>query len=395
MAFIGSWVEQIGSIVESEAALRVGIVTSLVMPVESLWRRTAYVLQGRPWNPSASSARLRPSHPRAPRWSAMASSTLASPCCSQCARSAAAICRQARSDAAHHWPAICPTSASAADDQAPRRTLKQVETSMHLRCGVLVPGLSGGLCDWVFLHSGSVPAAARHVPAELPRRWGGKLRHSASSAGTIRPVPGWNVPAHGAARPTPARQSSLPPPRPAVHRARRPQPAEPASCEPRRTRARQGRSRALAACGKPLHGAASAASAGWGRRRARDTQQGQAAAFVSSLRCARSAFINGGGCAASLINQWKRLRRSEYLGGPNGRFQHGHAHAGCWCATRVLTPMPAAEAGRLGAALSADFAAVRRSFTWCVSRTGADTAHASTRSFVRRVIGRTRCTHGV
>ena len=36
-----------------------------------------------------------------------------------------------------------------------------------------------------------------------------------------------------------------------------------------------------------------------------------------------ASLINGGGCAASLINQWKRLRRGEYQGGPVGRFQHG------------------------------------------------------------------------
>jgi hypothetical protein len=30
---------------ESEAAVRIGIVTSLIMPVESLWRRAAYLMQ--------------------------------------------------------------------------------------------------------------------------------------------------------------------------------------------------------------------------------------------------------------------------------------------------------------------------------------------------------------
>ncbi len=45
LAFIGSWVEQIGSVFESEAAERVGIITSLLMPVESLWRRAAYLMQ--------------------------------------------------------------------------------------------------------------------------------------------------------------------------------------------------------------------------------------------------------------------------------------------------------------------------------------------------------------
>ena len=45
LAFIGSWVEQIGSLFESEAAVRVGIVSSLLMPVEALWRRAAHMMQ--------------------------------------------------------------------------------------------------------------------------------------------------------------------------------------------------------------------------------------------------------------------------------------------------------------------------------------------------------------
>jgi ABC-type transport system involved in multi-copper enzyme maturation permease subunit len=45
LAFIGTWVEQIGSVFQSEAAVRVGIVTSLLMPVETLWRRAAYLMQ--------------------------------------------------------------------------------------------------------------------------------------------------------------------------------------------------------------------------------------------------------------------------------------------------------------------------------------------------------------
>jgi ABC-type transport system involved in multi-copper enzyme maturation permease subunit len=45
VAFIGSWVEQIGSMLQSEAAVRIGIVTSLVLPVEVLWRRIAFVMQ--------------------------------------------------------------------------------------------------------------------------------------------------------------------------------------------------------------------------------------------------------------------------------------------------------------------------------------------------------------
>ena len=44
----------------------------------------------------------------------------------------------------------------------------------------------------------------------------------------------------------------------------------------------------------------------------RSTAWAAAAADGSPLRCAPSAFMNGGGCAAAVINQWNRLRRSEY-----------------------------------------------------------------------------------
>lgn len=45
LAFIGAWVEQIGALFQSAAAVRVGIITSLLMPVEALWRRAAYLMQ--------------------------------------------------------------------------------------------------------------------------------------------------------------------------------------------------------------------------------------------------------------------------------------------------------------------------------------------------------------
>lgn len=45
LAFIGSWVEQIGAILQSQAAVRVGIIASLLLPVEAMWRRAAYLLQ--------------------------------------------------------------------------------------------------------------------------------------------------------------------------------------------------------------------------------------------------------------------------------------------------------------------------------------------------------------
>jgi Cu-processing system permease protein len=45
LAFIGGWVEQIGSFLHSQTAINVGIVTSLIIPSEALWRRAAYEMQ--------------------------------------------------------------------------------------------------------------------------------------------------------------------------------------------------------------------------------------------------------------------------------------------------------------------------------------------------------------
>ena len=42
LAFVGSWVEQMGSLANSPAAVQVGIVSSLLMPSEALWRRAAF-----------------------------------------------------------------------------------------------------------------------------------------------------------------------------------------------------------------------------------------------------------------------------------------------------------------------------------------------------------------
>ncbi len=45
LAFIGSWVEQIGTFFHSSATGQIGVVSSLILPVESLWRLAAYNLQ--------------------------------------------------------------------------------------------------------------------------------------------------------------------------------------------------------------------------------------------------------------------------------------------------------------------------------------------------------------
>jgi len=42
LAFVGSWVEQIGSLMNSTAAVQVGIIASLLMPSEAIWRRAAF-----------------------------------------------------------------------------------------------------------------------------------------------------------------------------------------------------------------------------------------------------------------------------------------------------------------------------------------------------------------
>ena len=45
LAFLGGWIEQIGSLANNPAAVKIGIVTSLVVPTEALWRRAAYEMQ--------------------------------------------------------------------------------------------------------------------------------------------------------------------------------------------------------------------------------------------------------------------------------------------------------------------------------------------------------------
>jgi ABC-type transport system involved in multi-copper enzyme maturation permease subunit len=45
LAFIGGWIEQFGSMIHNPTAVKVGIVTSLIIPSEALWRRAAYEMQ--------------------------------------------------------------------------------------------------------------------------------------------------------------------------------------------------------------------------------------------------------------------------------------------------------------------------------------------------------------
>lgn len=45
LAFVGSWIEQFGVLLQSHAATNIGIVASLLMPVESLWNLAAYTIE--------------------------------------------------------------------------------------------------------------------------------------------------------------------------------------------------------------------------------------------------------------------------------------------------------------------------------------------------------------
>ncbi len=46
LAFLGGWVEEFGWLAHSQTAMDLGVMASLVMPSESLWRRAASELQG-------------------------------------------------------------------------------------------------------------------------------------------------------------------------------------------------------------------------------------------------------------------------------------------------------------------------------------------------------------
>jgi Cu-processing system permease protein len=45
MSFIGGWIEQIGGAIQNTTAVKVGILTSLIIPSEALWHRAAYEMQ--------------------------------------------------------------------------------------------------------------------------------------------------------------------------------------------------------------------------------------------------------------------------------------------------------------------------------------------------------------
>lgn len=45
VAFIGGWIEQFGALMENQTAINIGVVCSLILPSEAVWRRAAYEMQ--------------------------------------------------------------------------------------------------------------------------------------------------------------------------------------------------------------------------------------------------------------------------------------------------------------------------------------------------------------
>ena len=45
LGFIGGWIEQFGAMLQNQTAIKVGIIASLIIPSESLWKRAAFEMQ--------------------------------------------------------------------------------------------------------------------------------------------------------------------------------------------------------------------------------------------------------------------------------------------------------------------------------------------------------------
>ena len=56
LAFLGGWIEQFGAITQTQPAVNVGVIASVLMPSEALWRRAAFEMQ----SPLASAMRISP-----------------------------------------------------------------------------------------------------------------------------------------------------------------------------------------------------------------------------------------------------------------------------------------------------------------------------------------------
>jgi Cu-processing system permease protein len=56
LAFLGGWIEQFGAITLTQRAVTVGVIASVLMPSEALWRRAAFEMQ----SPLANTMRISP-----------------------------------------------------------------------------------------------------------------------------------------------------------------------------------------------------------------------------------------------------------------------------------------------------------------------------------------------
>ena len=56
LAFLGGWIEQAGVVAQTRSAVNVGVIASLLMPSEALWRRAAFEMQ----SPLANAMRFSP-----------------------------------------------------------------------------------------------------------------------------------------------------------------------------------------------------------------------------------------------------------------------------------------------------------------------------------------------
>lgn len=56
LAFLGGWIEQFGAFTQTQNAVNVGVIASLIMPSEALWRRAAFEMQ----SPLANALRISP-----------------------------------------------------------------------------------------------------------------------------------------------------------------------------------------------------------------------------------------------------------------------------------------------------------------------------------------------
>jgi ABC-type transport system involved in multi-copper enzyme maturation permease subunit len=45
IAFVGGWIEQFGALLQNQTAVNIGVISSLIIPSEALWRRAAYEMQ--------------------------------------------------------------------------------------------------------------------------------------------------------------------------------------------------------------------------------------------------------------------------------------------------------------------------------------------------------------